>query len=159
VALVAAVEERTCMWVAAPNLRRMVSAGLLRRPRLPRRPAGAVYEQGRWRRARCDADALVTALAPAGAGATRIAALSGAGVPKELARAVQADGCRSGRLGAGLAAALHVRWAVEVVVGPGITAAGLAILRDQIAGAPRCSWCRTPVLGVRCPRCAGGDTR
>lgn len=159
VALVAAVEERTCMWIAAPNLRRMVAAGLLGRTHLPRRHAGAIYEQGSWRWARCDGDALVSALTPADAAVTRVAAISGDRAPGDLVSALESGGCRSGRLGTGLAAALQTRWAVELVVGPAVSAAGLGVLRDQIAGAPRCGWCRTPVLGVRCPRCAGGEPR
>jgi len=159
VALVAAVEDRTCMWLAAPNLGRLVGAGLLGRARLPRRRAGAMFEQGLWRWARCDGESLVSALTPADAAVTRIAAVSGARPPADLVRALESGGCRSGRLDTGLAAAMGTRWAVELVVGPTVSAAGLGVLRDQIAGAPRCSWCRTPVLGVRCPRCAGGDRR
>ena len=42
---------------------------------------------------------------------------------------------------------LDMRWALELAVAPTLTAAGLSTLREQVASAPRCGWCRLPVIG------------
>lgn len=160
VALVAAIEERSCMWVVAPTLRAIAPVGPAGRPALLRRRQMATFEHGRWWLSGCDVERLRAAASAApGAYLTRAVVLSGRRVPRPVRAALDAPGVATGTLERGLAATLHTRWAAELLVAPSITRAGLAVLRDRVAGAPRCGWCRTPVLGVRCPRCSVGTNR
>lgn len=160
VALVAAIEERSCMWVIAPTLRAMAAVGPSGRPALLRRRQMATFEHGRWQLSGCDIDRLRAAASAApGAQLTRVAVLSGRRVPNPVLRALELPDGAAGRLEHGLAAALRTRWAAELLIAPAITRAGLGVLRDRVAGAPRCGWCRTPVLGVHCPRCTTGAAR
>jgi hypothetical protein len=53
----------------------------------------------------------------------------------------------------GLAASLGARWTVEMLVAPAIPSGSLVALREQVATAPRCSWCRAPLIGSTCRRC------
>jgi hypothetical protein len=60
---------------------------------------------------------------------------------------------RSGRLEAGLAAALGVAWTVELVLVPALPPGSLMALRERVAAAPRCGWCGVPMPAGRCRRC------
>ena len=59
-----------------------------------------------------------------------------------------------GELDRGLAAALGVRWTVELLVAPALRADSLMALRERVASAPRCGWCGVPMLGPVCRRCS-----
>jgi hypothetical protein len=151
-ALVAALEERCRAWLAAPSLAALEHAGLLARPRA-RRVRGAEFAHGAWEPAP-PSPAAFLALARAGLrpGSIAIAATSGRGVPAALQAAVDGSGVRSARLARGTAAELGTRWAVELLVAPRVTRAGLSSLREQLAAAPRCGWCGLPTLAERCRR-------
>jgi hypothetical protein len=95
------------------------------------------------------------ASAPAGS-AVVLAAASGRHRPPAAAlAALQRTGVPTGRLADGLASELDVPWALELLLAPLLAPAALAALRERIAAAPRCGWCRTPVLGSACRRCGG----
>ena len=84
---------------------------------------------------------------------------TGGGWADERLDAWRRAGAVAGRLDGGLARELDIRWALELAVAPTLTAAGLSTLREQVASAPRCGWCRLPVIGTACPRCALEDVR
>jgi hypothetical protein len=155
-ALLAAVEERSAMWVVAPSAGTLRRAGLIEAGRGPRR-ACARWSGGRWARVTVDPAALSAVAAAGGARAVCAAAVSGARAPHRLVSAVQADGVRVGALERGLAASLGVAWTVELLVAPAPPAGSLMALRDRVAGAPRCGWCGVPVLGPACRRCLSGS--
>jgi hypothetical protein len=135
--LLAAVEERMAVWLLRPRRLGRVLA--------ERQPAGP-----------SDLGAAVSEIAIAGSrGGVGLAAVSGRRAPVPLLRQLGLAGARIGRVDGGAAAELGLRWAVEVAVVPALAPAGLASLREQIAVAPRCSWCRVPVLGTSCRRCLG----
>ena len=135
--LVAAVEERMAVWLLGPRRLGRVFA--------ERHPAGPG-----------DVSAAVSEVAIAGSrGGVGLAAVSGRRAPAALLRRLGLAGARIGRIDGGAAAELGLRWAVEVAVVPVLAPAGLASLREQIAVAPRCGWCRVPVLGTSCRRCLG----
>jgi hypothetical protein len=135
--LVAAVEERTAVWLLRPRrLGRVVAE---------RYPGGAG-----------DLSAAVREIALAGSrGGLALAAVSGGRAPASLLRELGLTGARIGRIDRGAASRLGLRWAIEVAVVPVLAAGGLASLREQIAVAPRCGWCGVPVLGTSCRRCLG----
>jgi hypothetical protein len=156
-ALVAALEDRCSMWILCSSSRALVRAGLAPEHcgRLGR--AGAArYGEGRWRVVRIPAAETVAEVMCAGSarGAVCVAAGSGRLPPESIMRAAAACGARTGSMETGLAAALDVRWAVELLIAPAIPAGSLVALREQVAAAPRCGWCRTPLIGATCPRCA-----
>ena len=155
--LVSEVERRMTSWVCGPRL----PLGRLR-PELLRRRSASVLCGGRWRPVAASpalpAEALERGLARA---STCLAALSGTGGgwADERLDAWRRAGAVAGRLDGGLARELDMRWALELAVAPTLTAAGLSTLREQVASAPRCGWCRLPVIGAACPRCALEDVR
>ena len=158
VCLLAELERRTQAWVVGPGL--PLPAG--RRPWPPVRRA-ARFESGRWRAAP-SAPAWPAEMTQRGlaAGATCLTALSGAAPSRSAAAlfaAWTALGARGGRQRWGLARDLGMRWTLEAVVAPRPGPAGLVALREQVAAAPRCGWCRLPVLAGACPRCSppGGE--
>ena len=156
-ALVAAIEDRCSMWILCSSSRALVRAGLATEPRGRFGRAGAArYGEGRWHAVRIPAAATVAEVMRAGnaRGAVCVAAGSGRLPPESVMRAAAACGARTGSMERGLAAALHVRWAVELLVAPAIPAGSLVALREQVAAAPHCGWCRTPLIGATCRRCA-----
>lgn len=155
-ALVAAVEDRCSLWILCSSPRTLVSAGLA-----PDRPwfhrAGAArFGDGRWQAVRIPAPAAVAEVMRAGKarGAVCAAAQSGRLPPARIVRAAAAGGARTRSMNGGLAAALDVRWTIELLVAPAIPAGSLIALREQVAAAPRCGWCRSPLVGATCRRCA-----
>ena len=154
-ALVAALEDRCSMWIACSSMRALTRAGLA--PEGPRlRRAGAVrFAGGRWSAARMPPDRSVTDLIRAGIarGAVCAAAESGRMAPSSVIRAAAAGGARTAGMERGLAASLGARWAIEVLVAPAIPSGSLVALREQVAAAPRCGWCRAPLIGSTCRRC------
>jgi len=149
--LVAEVEMRMTAWAAGPRL------PLGRRPGpLPRRRS-ALMRGGCWRSVAAGHalpdEMLDRGLARAG---TILAALSGRPTTwaEDRLAAWQRAGAIGGRLDSGLARDLGIAWALELVVAPTLSSPGLSTLREQIASAPGCGWCRLPVLGTACPRCA-----
>lgn len=155
--LVSEVERRMTSWVCGPR----VPLGRLR-PELLRRRSASVLGGGRWRPVAASpalpTEALERGLAR---GSTCLAALSGSGGgwADELLDVWRRAGAVAGRLDGGLARELDIRWALELAVAPTLTAAGLSTLREQVASAPRCGWCRLPVIGTACSRCALEDVR
>ena len=155
--LVSEVERRMTSWVCGPRM----PLGRLR-PELLRRRSASVLGGGRWRPVAAS-PALATEVLERGLarGSTCLAALSGSGGgwADELLDAWRRAGAVAGRLDGGLARELDIRWALELAVAPTLTAAGLSTLREQVASAPRCGWCRLPVIGTACSRCALEDLR
>jgi hypothetical protein len=155
--LVSEVERRMTSWVCGPRL----PLGRARPELLPRRSA-AVLGGGRWRVAASVSgipdEMLERGLAR---GSSCLAALSGPGGrwADELLDGWRQAGAVAGRLDGGLARELGIRWTLDLAVAPTLTASGLSTLREQVASAPRCGWCRLPVLGTACPRCAVEDAR
>ena len=137
--LVAAVEERMAVWLLRP---RRLGRGAL----ADRHPGGTGNPR----------DASREIALAGGRGGLGLAAVSGARAPVALLRDLAAAGARVGRIDGGAAAELGLRWAVEVAIVPVLASGTLASLREQIAVAPRCGWCRVPVLGTSCRRCLGG---
>jgi hypothetical protein len=137
--LLAAVEERMAVWLLRPRR--------LGRALAERHPGGPG-----------DLPAAFREIALAGSrGGLGLAAASGGRAPATLLRELGLAGARIGRIDGGAAVELGLRWAVEVAVVPVLAPAGLASLREQIAVAPRCGWCRVPVLGTSCRRCLGAE--
>ncbi|MGN6380327.1 MAG: hypothetical protein ACTHNU_15340 [Gaiellales bacterium] len=145
--LLAAAEERCALWI-------LTGRRLHREPRVCR-----------WRNGRLtDAEGGVEALAAAAAGAPArtsvcLAAVSGRRrPPRSIISTLARSGARIGRVTGGVADELEVTWAVEVLIAPALAPRGMAGLRERIAAAPRCAWCRIPVLGSSCPRCREAAT-
>ncbi|MGZ4482643.1 MAG: hypothetical protein ACXVY5_10605 [Gaiellales bacterium] len=156
-ALIGELERRTTVHVVAPSIRAMELQGLLTRRRRPSRRGAARFGQGSWGRVSGAAEPMAT-LVRAGLtrGHTCVVAVHGTEPPNDLVAALEVArdlGAVAGGLRRGLAAQLGVRWAIEAMVAPQITAAGLSALREQLAGAPRCGWCRTPMPAGVCRRC------
>ena len=142
--LLAAAEERCRLWVFMPR-------------RLGRTPRAAVWRSGCLMELEGGPKALAGILRATAAGsAVCIAAASGDRRPPAamLARLERA-GVPVGWIADGLAEEHGAAWAVELLAAPALGPAALAGLRERIAVAPRCGWCRTPVLGSSCPRCRG----
>jgi hypothetical protein len=154
-ALVAAIEDRCSMWIVCSPPRALVRAGLASDTARLRRAGAARFAGGRWSRAPIPAPVTVTELVRAGyaRGAVCAAAESGRGQRSGIVRAAAAGGARTASMERGLAAALGARWAVELLVAPAIPPGSLVGLREQVAVAPRCSWCRAPLIGSTCRRC------
>ena len=154
-ALVAALEDRCSMWIVCSSARALARAGLVpETPRL-RRAGAARFAGGRWSPARVPPDRSVIDLMRAGTvrGAVCAAAESGRMPPSNVVRAAAAGGARTASMERGLAASLGARWTVEMLVAPAIPSGSLVALREQVATAPRCSWCRAPLIGSTCRRC------
>jgi hypothetical protein len=149
--LVAEVERRMTAWVCGPRL----ALGRRRRP-VGRRPV-AVLAAGRWRPSGSGpstaAELLDRGLARSGVCLAALSGPAGRWAEQQLDDWSRA-GAVAGRLDRGLAHELGLRWTLELVVAPALTASGLSAIREQVAAAPRCGWCRLPVLGAACPRCA-----
>jgi hypothetical protein len=141
--LLAAAEERCALWA--------VTARPLRRgPRVSR------WVSGRWIDAASGGLDEVTAAAVSAPSrvAVCLAAVSGPKLPpRRLVAALERGGVQIGQVRPGLAGDLGAPWTIEVLVAPALAPGGLAGLRERIASAPRCAWCRIPVLGSSCPRC------
>lgn len=155
-ALVAAIEDRSSMWIMCSSSRALVRAGLSRERAGLGRAGAARFGDTRWHAVRMLPAATVADVMRAGRarGAVCAAAASGRRAPESIVRAAAAGGARTASMPHGLAAALDVRWAVELLVAPAIPADSLVALREQVAAAPRCGWCRTPLIGATCRRCA-----
>jgi hypothetical protein len=154
-ALVAALEDRCSMWIICSSARALARAGLAPEGAHLRRAGAARFAAGRWSPARIRPDRSVTDLMRAGTarGAVCAAAESGRMPPPSVVRAAAAGGARTASMERGLAAALGTRWAVEMLVAPAIPSGSLLALREQVAAAPRCGWCRAPLIGSTCRRC------
>lgn len=156
-ALLTALEDRCSMWIVSSSGTGLARAGLAPERSGRRRRAGAArFAGGRWDAARIPPAETVSDLMRAGAarGAVCAAAESGRRPPSSFVRAALAGGAHAASMDRGLAAALGARWAVELLVAPAIPAGSLVALREQVAAAPRCGWCRAPLIGSTCRRCA-----
>jgi hypothetical protein len=155
VVLVAAIEDRCSMWIVCSSARALVRAGLAPEGARLRRAGAARFAGARWSAARVPPAQTAAELMRAGVarGAVCAAAESGRLPPSGLVRAAAAAGARTASLERGLAAALGARWAVELLVAPAIPTGSLVGLREQVAAAPRCGWCRAPLIGSTCRRC------
>jgi hypothetical protein len=155
-ALLDAVEDRSTMWVVCPSAAALRRAGFVgRRLGLPTRTC-ARWSAGRWSRAGADPGSLRAVAGVARPGVVCVSAVSGRGAPARLAAAVAGPGIRSGRVEAGLAAALGVPWAIELLLAPALPPGSLMAARERLAAAPRCGWCGVPIPTGRCRRCQPG---
>lgn len=154
-ALVAALEDRCSMWIVCSSAVALVRAGLAPPGPRFRRAAATRFAGGRWNVARAPAGATVTDLVRAGIarGAVCVAAESGRPPRSGLVRAAAVGGAHTASMDRGLASALGARWAIELLVAPAIPTGSLVGLREQVAAAPRCAWCRAPLVGSTCRRC------
>ena len=155
-ALVAALEDRCAMWIVCSSGAALVRAGLAPEAPHARRAAATRFSGGRWGRVRIPAAETVADLMRAGIarGAVCAAAESGRLPPSSYVRAAAAGGAHTASMERGLARALDARWAIELLVAPSIPSGSLVGLREQVAAAPRCGWCRAPLVGSICRRCA-----
>jgi hypothetical protein len=156
-ALLVALEDRCSMWIVCSPGDALARAGLAPdRPARLRRVRATRFAGGRWDAARVPLPETVAELMAAGTarGAVCAAAESGRLPPSGLVRAAAMGGAHTASMDGGLAAAVGARWAVELLIAPAIPSGSLVGLREQIAGAPRCGWCRAPLVGSTCRRCA-----
>lgn len=155
-ALLAALEDRSAMWVVCSSAGALVRAGLAPEGARLRRAGAARFAGGRWSVVRIPAAETVTDVMRAGTarGAVCAAAESGRLPPSSFLRAAAAGGAHTASMDRGLARALGVRWAIELLAAPSIPTGSLVGLREQVAAAPRCGWCRAPLVGSTCRRCA-----
>ena len=155
-ALLGALEDRCSMWVVCSSGAALVRAGLAPESARARRAAATRFASGRWGHVRIPAVETIRDLMRAGAsrGAVCAAAESGRRPPTDLVRAAAAGGARTASMNQGLASALGSPWAIELLVAPAIPTGSLVGLREQVAAAPRCGWCRAPLVGSTCRRCA-----
>jgi hypothetical protein len=140
--LLTAAEERCALWAVTPR-------------RLRRSPRVSRWVSGRWTDMVGGLDEVTAA---AGAAPSRVAvclaAVSGRKMPpRRLVAPLERRGAQIGRVSPGVAGDIGVSWTIEVLVARALAPGGLAGLRERIASAPRCDWCRIPVLGSSCPRC------
>jgi hypothetical protein len=155
-ALVAAMEDRCSMWIVCSSATALVRAGVSPEGvRVPRAGASR-FSGGRWQRVRIPTSETVTELMHAGTarGAVCAAAESGRFPPSRLVGAAAAGGAHTASMDRGLASVLGAAWAIELLVAPAIPSGSLVALREQVAAAPRCGWCRSPLVGSTCRRCA-----
>ena len=155
-ALLGALEDRCSMWVVASSGATLARAGLAPVGARAHRAAATRFTGGRWGLVRIPAAETISDLMRAGStrGAVCAAAASGRRPPTGLVLAAAAGGARTASMDQGLATALGARWAIELLVAPAIPAGSLVGLREQVAAAPRCGWCRAPLVGSTCRRCA-----
>jgi hypothetical protein len=140
--LLAAAEERSALWAVTAR-------------RVKRGPRVCRWVSGRWVDATGGLDEVTAAAvsAPSRA-AVCLAAVSGPRMPpRRVLAPLEQSGAQIGRVRPGLVGDLGGPWVIEVLVAPALAPSGLAGLRERIASAPRCAWCRIPVLGSSCPRC------
>ena len=155
--LVSEVERRMTSWVCGPRLPfGSAASGAVRRSAAPCSAVRAGCRRGF--RPALPAEEARRAAWLGRARAWRRSAAPG-GWADERLDAWRRAGAVGGRLDGGLARELDMRWALELVVAPTPACAGLSTLREQVASAPRCGWCRLPVIGAACPRCALADVR
>jgi hypothetical protein len=154
-ALLAALEDRCAMWIVCSSGAALVRAGLGPEVARPLRAAATRFAGGRWGPVRIPATETVAGLMRAGSarGAVCAAAESGRLPPSSFLRAAAAGGARTASMDRGLARALGARWVIELLVAPSIPSGSLVGLREQVAAAPRCGWCRAPLVGSTCRRC------
>jgi hypothetical protein len=140
--LLAAAEERCALWAVTPRS-------------LRRTPCVSRWASGGWSDAAGGLDDVVAAAASAPSRmAVCLAAVSGPKIPpRRLVAPLECRGVQIGKVSPGVAGDLATPWAIEVLIAPALAPGGLAGLRERIASAPRCAWCRIPVLGSSCPRC------
>jgi hypothetical protein len=155
-ALLGALEDRCSMWVVSPSGASLVRAGLALEGARARRAAATRFTGGGLDRVQIPAAGTVCDVMRAGIarGAVCAAAESGRRPPSDLVRAAAAGGARTASMDKGLASALGARWTIELLVAPAIPTGSLVGLREQVAAAPRCGWCRAPLVGSTCRRCA-----
>jgi hypothetical protein len=145
--LAAAAEERSLLWLLTPATRPW------RTPEIRR------WQARRFVPSDQDLRSLVLTAAAACDRSVCLVGVSGGGRGADsISAKLAAVGARVGRVESGVADALQVRWAVELMVAPLLTNDALRALRDVMASAPRCGWCGVPVLGNRCLRCAREST-
>ena len=137
--LLAAAEERSTLWIVSG-----------RRPiphtRVTRWQAGTLVPAG-------DLDRVLALTgAAASHGAVCLAAVSGP-APARLLQCLAQQGARLGRARSDPATIRTARWSIELLRTPMVFEDTLPALREQLASAPRCGWCRMPVLGTACRRC------
>lgn len=137
--LLAAAETRSTLWVVSG---RRVPPGST----VVRWQAGALIPTG-------DVGRLLDVIGAAEShGAVCLAAISGP-TPARLVEQFAGAGARLGRASARDAVPRSARWSVEVLRTPVLLEDSMPALREQLASAPRCGWCRMPVLGTACRRC------
>jgi hypothetical protein len=142
--LTAVAEERSLLWLLTPATRPW------RTPEIRR------WQARRFVPSDQDLRSLLLTTAAARDRSVCLVGVSGGGRGADSVSArLAAVGARVGRVESGVADALQVRWAVELMLAPLLTTDALRSLRDVMASAPRCGWCGVPVLGNRCIRCAG----
>jgi len=155
-ALLGALEDRCSMWIVCSSGAALVRAGLAPEGARAHRAAATRFAGGRWAGVRIPAAGTISDLMRAGTarGAVCAAAESGRRPRRDLLRAAAVGGARTASMDPGLASALGSRWAIELLVAPAIPTGSLVGLREQVAAAPRCGWCRAPLVGSTCRRCA-----
>ena len=142
--LVAAAEERSALWLVTP------APGRRRAPEIRR------WQSVRFVRSDQDLRSLVLTASAVREHNVCLVGISGRSRRADVITAKLAlVGARVGRVDVGVADALDVGWAVELMIAPRLTRDALGSLREVMASAPRCGWCGVPVLGNRCRRCAG----
>jgi hypothetical protein len=156
IALLGEVERRTTVWLCASRLGALpVDAG--RCGRILGRRHAAICRSGRWVAVPPDAVALTAHVTRLVQGPfTVVASVSGGALPAALRAPLRRwfqAGARGGRDPRNLADQLRSRWALELAVVPSVAPSSLSAIREQVASAPRCGWCRMPVLGDACTRC------
>ncbi len=142
--LVAAAEERSALWLVTP------APGRRRAPEIRR------WQSVRF--VRSDKDPRVAGADRVGGAGTQRVRGGNFGLSRRadvITAKLALVGARVGRVDVGVADALDVGWAVELMIAPRLTRDALGSLREVMASAPRCGWCGVPVLGNRCRRCAG----
>ena len=142
--LVTAAEERSALWLVTPG------AGRRRTPEIRR------WQSSRFVRSDQDLRSLVLTAAAVRDHNVCLVGISGRSRRADaIAAKLAAVGARVGRVEVGVADAIDLGWAVELMIAPRLTRDALSSLRDVMASAPRCGWCGVPVLGNRCRRCLG----
>ncbi len=143
--LLAAVEERCCLWV--------VSGRSFRRRSIVRRwqPSGLVADGE-------SNAALVSRVTDARSRRlVCVAGLAGGGgAGRALLAGLAEAGARVGNVDP--ASAPAGRWSIQLLTGPALAPDDFSSLRERVAAAPRCGWCRVPVLGTACSRCTAAGS-
>lgn len=142
--LATAAEERSALWLMTPG------PGRRRSPEIRR------WQSVRFVRSDQDLRSLVLTASAVREHNVCLVGLSGRSRRADaIAVKLASVGARVGRMDVGVADALDVGWAVELMIAPLLTRDALRSLREVMASAPRCGWCGVPVLGNRCRRCMG----
>ena len=141
--LVAATEERSALWLVTPGPGRRV-------PEIRR------WQSARFVRSEQDLRSLVLTASAVREHNVCLVGISGRSRRADaIAAQLTSVGARVGRVEFGVADALELDWAVELMIAPRLPRGLLGSLREVMASAPRCGWCGMPVLGNRCRRCTG----